>query len=347
MLSRTKCGQIFGFGLPWASASLRDALVLVILARTLIQIMVNHVLIIADIEGSSGCPDYAASAFMTASWPTACLAMTRDVQAVTTALFDAGVPRITIHDFHRTGYNLIPDLLDSRATLIQGYRRGSVPGIGNPDGADAVLFVGLHAASGTHGFLAHTLTSRIARLAVNGRPLAEVELFSAVLGPYGIRPLFFSGCPAACDQAREALPGITTFAMPKPTPRAPRKLHALRQTMARRAVAALENPVPPDPLWPRGSFHAEIRFRDGAAPARRIAARWHLKRVGNTILLDAATIEQLYADLIRICYLTPLVQAFLPFGMALYRVLGITGLAWVKHRLKTRRYHRRLVRFYR
>jgi len=316
-----------------ASAPLRDALVLVSLARALIQIMFNHVLIIADIEGSSGCPDYAASAFMTAGWPAACLAMTRDVNTVVTALFAAGVPRITIHDFHRTGYNLIPERIDPRARLIQVYRRGAIPGIGYPDGADAVLYVGLHAASGTNGFLAHTLTSRIARLAVNGRPLSEVELFSAVLAPHGIRPLFFSGCPVACDQARDALPGIVTFSMPKPTPQAQGTLQKLRRDLARAAVAAIENDAPPAPFSPRGPFYTEIRFRDGAAAAHRVQDRWQLQRAGNTILLNAATMEQLYADLIRICYLTPLMQSFLPVGLTLHRMIGLAGLAWVKSRL--------------
>lgn len=295
--------------------------------------MFKHVLIIADIEGSSGCPDYAASAFMTAGWPAACLAMTRDVNAVVTALFAAGVPRITIHDFHRTGYNLLPERLDSRARLVQGYRRGAVPGIGYPDDADAVFYVGLHAASGTDGFLAHTLTSRIARLAVNGRPLSEVELFSAVLAPYGIRPLFFSGCPVACNQARNALPGIVTFAMPKPTPPDPGTLENLRRDLARAAVIALENDTPPTSFSPRGPFYTQIRFRDGTAAARRVAAHWHLKRAGNAILLEAPTMQHLYADLIRICYLTPLVQAFLPLGLAVHRALGIVGLAWARQRL--------------
>jgi len=39
-------------------------------------------LIIADIEGSSGCWSYRASSFMTKDWARACLEMTRDVQAV-------------------------------------------------------------------------------------------------------------------------------------------------------------------------------------------------------------------------------------------------------------------------
>jgi len=295
--------------------------------------MFKHVLIIADIEGSSGCPDYAASAFMTPGWPAACLAMTRDVNTVAAALFNAGVQRVTIHDFHRTGFNLIPALIDPRAGLVQGYRRGAVPGIGDPGEAEAVLYVGLHAASGTSGFLAHTLTSRIARLMVNGRPYSEVELFSAVLAPHGIRPLFFSGCPVACSQARAALPGIVTFNMPKPTPQDPGTLELLRRDMARAAVAAIANETPPPPFSPRGPFYTEIRFRDGAAAARRVQNRWHLQRSGNTIILKADTMQQLYADLIRICYLTPLVQALLPLGLTLHRIVGLAGLAWVKTRL--------------
>ncbi len=162
----------------------------------------TSLLIISDIEGSSGCWSYSGSSFMTEAWFHACVEMTRDVNAVATALLNAGVRQITVKDFHRTGYNLLPELIDSRARVLSGYRHGHVPGIGDPGDAQAVMFLGMHAASGTDGFLAHTLTSRIERLEVNGKALAEVELFSASLAPYGVRPIFFSGCPIACSQGQ-------------------------------------------------------------------------------------------------------------------------------------------------
>ena len=136
---------------------------------------------------------------MTRAWSRGCVEMTRDVNAVVQALFSSGVEHIQIKDFHRTGYNLLPEKIDGRADVIQGYRKGPVPGIGDPGGAEGIFFLGMHAASGTDGFLAHTLTSCIDRLEVNGKPLAEVELFSASLSPFGLKPLFFSGCPVACD----------------------------------------------------------------------------------------------------------------------------------------------------
>ena len=175
----------------------------------------KHVLIVADIEGSSGCWDYQASSFRTPEWARACVDMTRDVATVVDALFRAGVDRVTIKDFHRTGYNLLSGVIDSRAEIIYGYRSGPVPGFGDPGGAEAVIFTGMHAASGSNGFLAHTLTSRIARLEVNGNLVAEVELFSSVLAQHGIRPIFFSGCPVACGQAAAVVNQIVTYPIEK------------------------------------------------------------------------------------------------------------------------------------
>ncbi len=51
--------------------------------------------------------------------------------------------------------------------------------------------------------------------------------------------------------------------------------------------------------------------------------------------MGADTLAKLYDDLIKIAYLTPRVQAFLPLGLFLYRILGMAGIAWVKLRLKS------------
>jgi hypothetical protein len=42
----------------------------------------------------------------------------------------------------------------------------------------------------------------------------------------------------------------------------------------------------------------------------------------------------LYANLIKAAYLTPLIQAFLPPCLLFHRVLGIIGITWVKARLR-------------
>ena len=59
--------------------------------------------------------------------------------------------------------------------------------LGKPNGAEAVQFMGLHAASGTPGFLAHTLTARLAGLEVKGRPMRVVGVCAAGLARFGGR----------------------------------------------------------------------------------------------------------------------------------------------------------------
>ena len=293
----------------------------------------QRVLIVADIEGSSGCWNYAASSFLTPQWVIACAEMTKDVQAVVEALLRADVTDIIVKDFHRTGYNLLPERIDHRARVDSGYALGPIPGMGDPGQAQAVLFLGLHAASGTDGFLPHTMTSRLAAVQVNGAPLSEVSLFAALLAPYGIRPVFFSGCPAACCQAATVIPGITTYAIDKQ--KGPEGFDALawRYGLAQGAVASLAN-HDVRPLEGNGPFNVEVVFRDGAAEALKAARRWRLEQSGNRVQFEVEDLPALFLTLSRICYLRPAWLPLLPLALPLYRLMGRAGLHWVRHRLK-------------
>lgn len=293
----------------------------------------NRILIIADIEGSSGCWNYRASSFMTPEWAKACEAMTRDVNSVVAALFKAGVAAVRVKDFHRTGYNLLPELMVPQAEIIHGYHTGPVPGIGEPQHDEAVMFLGMHAASGTDGFLAHTLTSRIALLEVNGKPMTEIELFASALAPFGVRPIFFSGCPLACEQALAVIQNIYVFPIDKRL--GPERFNAesWRSGLAEAAVASLENDGTA-PCRPEGPFRASVKMRAGEAAAKKLANRWKLDCQGDRIVVTAAHIRELYIALIRICYLTPLAEKILPICLYAYNLWGRIGLAWVRGKLK-------------
>ena len=293
----------------------------------------SHILIITDLEGSSGCWSYTASAFMTDEWCRACLEMSRDVNEVVRALFGAGVRSVTIKDFHRTGYNMFPEMIDSRATLISGYRRGPIPGIGNPMAAQAVMFLGMHAASGSDGFLAHTLTSRIERLEVNRRLLAEIELFAASLAPWKICPIFFSGCPVACKQAAAVVGNISCFAIDKS--RGPERFDygGWRSSLAQAAVKSLSNRES-KPYEPIGPFDARVALRDGEGEAARLARRWKVEQAGAQIRIRCASFQQLYLELIRLCYLTPAIEKVLPLALAVFNLKGRIGIVRARRRLK-------------
>ncbi len=257
----------------------------------------KNILIIADIEGSSGCWNYEASEYKTAAWAKACFEMSLDIDAVVRALFEAGAGSVTVKDFHRTGYNLIPELIDCRARIVQGYRVGPVPGLGDPGGAEILMMIGMHASSGSGGFICHTFTSRIARLEVNGRLLSEAELFSASLASHKLKPVFFSGCPVACVQAEKALEGIRVYPIDKSGGPGSADVSKWRSGLAASAVSAVNNRT--EPYHPEGPFNAVITMRDGAIAAKKIADRWRLERDDDKIFIEAGDINKLYYQLIR------------------------------------------------
>ncbi len=289
----------------------------------------KNILIIADIEGSSLCRDYESSSFRTASWPEACLGMTLDVKEITDALFRAGVSSIAVKDFHRTGYNIMKEYLDPRVNLVSGYIRGPVPGLGDPGDAEALMMTGMHAPSGSDGFLAHTMTSRIAEIKVNGEPVSEAEIFSASLASRNIIPLFYSACPVGCRQAADKIEGLATFPIDKSVEPSRLNVEKWRRECADAAVVSLEN-VSGNPFLMKGPFKTAITMRDGGEVAAKLARRWGLDHEAATIHFTCDTFENFYQALIRICYLTPLLEKIAPLGLPLYNYYGYRGLNWAR-----------------
>ena len=195
------------------------------------------------------------------------------------------------------------------------------------------MFIGLHAASGTKGFLSHTLTSRLADIRVNDRPLPEVQLFAASLAPFGLAPLFFSGCPEACQQAKTVIPGITTHAIDKSGGPENFDATAWRRGLAAASVASLYRPAPAL-ILPDGPLQVAVTFRDGPAAAAAVARRWGYVSDHDRIRFMARDIHSLYRALIRICYLTPWIENWLDGLLPLFNFKGRLGLAWLRWQLR-------------
>ena len=291
--------------------------------------MHRKILIIADIEGSSGCMSYSASSFNTEEWYDACIDMSMDVRYVTDALFAAGAEQVVIKDFHRTGYNLLPELMNSRARLVSGYKNSPVPGIGSVYGCDAVMFTGMHASSGSGGFLAHTLTSRHGYILADGKSVSELQIFASSLYSHGLRPIFFSGCPEACREAVEAIPGIDVYQVDKSSPLSDRK--TWREGLAAAAVKSLSNPDTV-PYIMKTPCNVELKVRDGESAAEKIARRWQLERSCDRIFFSAESFDEFYKILIRISYLTPFIEKILPAALPLFNLFGRFGLSVIRRK---------------
>ena len=127
--------------------------------------------------------------------------------------------------------------------------------------------------------------------------------------------------------------GIDTFAIDKSNGPEGFDAHQWRQALASAAGESL-NSSHVSPYRPEGPFDATVTMRDGAVVASRLARRWGLASRGADILIRADTIHRLYLDLIRICYLTPLTERFLPLSLALFNLQGRLGLVWLRRQLK-------------
>jgi len=169
---------------------------------------------------------------------------------------------------------------------------------------------------------------------VNGRLMCEAELFASSLAPYGVRPVFLSGCAVTCRQAEERIPGIRTCAIDKSGGPEAFRQEEWRRRLSACAVESLGNSAAA-PYLPEGPFTARVTMRDGAETAAALARRWKLDHAGEIVSIEAADVGSLYLSLIRMCYLTPAVEAVLPAGLLLYNALGRLGLAWARATLRS------------
>ncbi|SCX92603.1 M55 family metallopeptidase [Desulfoluna spongiiphila] len=207
--------------------------------------MTRHALILADIEGIIGVYDKAQCTPGADAWRQARHLLTDDVNAAARGLLDAGYHAITVGDMHGTGFNILPEKLMAEVRCVQGHRWHPVPLIGTMPEADCAVMVGWHAAPDQEGFSPHIFQKTLRKLCINGSPVTEVELFSAVLGEHGIPVSFVSAEAVACDRIQGNMPWIHRFDVPK-RPISQTEINTLRARLTDevRQVASGSNTTP-------------------------------------------------------------------------------------------------------
>lgn len=290
----------------------------------------DKVLIIADIEGSSGCFDKSDSQLFTSGWANACVEMSKDINAISLRLIDYGIKQIVVKDFHRTGYNLLPELIVPQVKLIQGYFIKPIPGIGEHFNSNKLLMTGMHAASGTKGFIPHTLTSRFAEIIVNGTVTTEAELFASSTYKYNMSPMFLSGCPEACRQAQNAIPGLCTFSIPKPLLYS---IEDVREKLSIAAVKAIDNEVAV-PFIMKNPYSVKVKMRDGNKVAHRLRRLWKLDGKADVIEFYANDFDEFYRQLINLAYLHPIIRNKTQLALNAFNIWGRISLEWARRKAK-------------
>jgi D-amino peptidase len=232
------------------------------------------VYISVDLEGIGGISHSAPTERGDDGYPAAVALMVGEANAAIEGAFAAGASDVLVNDSHGQMFNLTPEDLDPRATLLQGQKPWSmVAGAGPDAGFGVALFVGYHTRAGhPTGTIAHTYSGEPTLTALNGKPVNEAGINALPLGAWGV-PVGL-----VCGDDQLALETESWF------PWAERVV--VKTAVSRRAAASVHPSV------------ARDRVRAGAERAVRRATAGELRLFdpGRPIVLEAEYRHALEAD---------------------------------------------------
>lgn len=191
------------------------------------------IVISADMEGTCGVVSWVqvmppevtgrSGPASTTEYEQARARMNAEINAAIDGAFAGGATEVIVCDSHDGMRNMLPDLLDPRATFITGKDKalGMVQGVETGD-VDALFCTGFHAKAGTPAApLAHTWTTSLNDPRFNGVSTGEFGLAAAIAGHFGTPIVFIAGDDKAVAQTRAMLgeqvigavvkEGISTF----------------------------------------------------------------------------------------------------------------------------------------
>ena len=165
-----------------------------------------------DIEGVAGVVSHEQHSYPTGKYyEDSKKLLTGEVNAAVDGLLAAGVEKVLVADGHGPGA-ICFELLHPKALLLHG-RPITRQQLLNPMWEyDAVVMIGQHARAGTaDGNQSHTQDSlRVDWMELNGHPVGETLQLALWAGWKGVPVIFVGGDAAACREAEEDVPGITT-----------------------------------------------------------------------------------------------------------------------------------------
>lgn len=255
-----------------------------------------HVGVFADIEGSFGIWRMRQCRMGTRAWQYGRACLTEDVNHVIRGAFDAGATKVTVKDTHEMGFNCLINQLDSRAQYLGGHFIKPTL-YGDILGMDLVLYVAIHAASGTpEAFFPHTHYGIFAEVRLNGKAVGEMDIYGGYLGELGIPIGFVSGEAIAVDQALRALPWAKSVVVDKNKEtyiageKSRQYLAEGRARLRRTAAEAVACAAKMKPLIIKGPLHFEAVFR--TEQLARTFNTWNFPRQGQTVAWDAVDMRE-------------------------------------------------------
>lgn len=181
----------------------------------------------ADIEGTCGITSWDETQKNHPDWRYFADQMTREVAAACEGAVDAGYASILVKDAHDSARNLDPRALPQCAHVIRGW--GGDPYsmmLGLDSSFDGAVMTGYHSAAGWGSNpLAHTMTTQLSSLKINGEAASELLLNALIAAYEGVPVYVVTGDKGLCDWMKSRSPNTFVVPVNEGTGGATRSIH--------------------------------------------------------------------------------------------------------------------------
>ncbi|WP_136797902.1 MULTISPECIES: M55 family metallopeptidase [Desulfosediminicola] len=173
------------------------------------------IFISADIEGVCGVTAWDETESDKANYAQFQKQMTREVCAACEGAIAGGATEIYVRDAHNSARNLIAEELPKQVRLVRGWSRHPYMMMQELDSSfDGVMMIGYHSQAGGDGNpLAHTMTSRVSEITINGMLVSEFLMNTHTAWLEDVPVIFLSGDKQICTLAQELIPELETVAV--------------------------------------------------------------------------------------------------------------------------------------
>jgi D-amino peptidase len=220
----------------------------------------------ADIEGITGTTHWDETLKDKADYRIFQEQMTDEVVAACEGALKAGATEIFVKDAHDTGRNLITSQLPEEVKVIRGWSGHPFCMVQELDHTfDAVVLIGYHSRAGSDtNPLAHSLTSHVDSITLNGILASEFLLHTYAAALVNVPVVFVSGDAGLCQEVSALNENIKTLAVKNGIGNSTVSIHPKLAVKKTRDLveAALKRDVMECKISLAERFTMEIRYKD-------------------------------------------------------------------------------------
>lgn len=256
---------------------------------------VKKYMVRCDIEGVTGVVSYEQAEPGKAEYSFGQRMFMSDLLALLEGLNEAGADQVVVYDEHYYGRNIDIGRLPENVTAICGKPPYRADWAGGLDASfSGLILLGFHSKRGAGELLHHSYEPDIRDLVLNGVPVGEIGIETAIAGDWDVPLQMITADSAGVAEARGLVPGVVGVCVKESLSAAGGACPSAARTarMIRESAAQVVRAPPPARPWKVRRPELEVLFQPG--PYHDAFRRLH--RCGDSIRIPGATVTACWAE---------------------------------------------------